>query len=200
MGIDLFFMIIGAWGFFLGYSRGILGTIIGIFGFLLALVASFKFTPAMSEFFQRAFHTNNPITFPAGFITIFMLILFLLKWIRDKIDSGLNKINLNIFNKLAGGFIMATLLSSFYSGMLQFMDRAQLLSDEVKEDSKSYTLLKALPDKTEKVWKKAQPFFLEFWNESIEFMDKMKEREQQGRKNREEGEEDGGKSEIFDVD
>ncbi len=198
MGIDLFFLIIAGYGFFLGYSKGLLGTVIGIFGFLLALVASFKFTPAMSDFFQRAFHTENPITFPAGFLAIFLIMLFLLRWMRKNIDAGLSKINLNIINQLTGGFIMAVLLSSFYSGALEFMDKAHLLSEEAKSDSIFYPTLQALPERTKKVWGKVQPFFIEFWNESIEFMDKMQEQEQKKRKTNEEGNE--GSTTLFDVD
>ncbi len=197
MGIDLFFLIAVGYGFFLGFSRGILGTILGIMGFLLALVTAFKFAPAMSDFFQRAFHTENPITFLGGFMTTFLIGLFFFNWLRKMLEAGLAKANLSIINQVAGGFLMAALLITAYSGVIKFMDSAGLI-DEAKKDSQSYPILETFPKKTKAVWVKARPMFIEFWNESIEFLDRMQELEQQKRKeNRKLREEE--ETSIFEV-
>lgn len=203
MIIDIFFLIVIGYGFYLGFSKGILGTIFGILGFLLALVASFKFAPAATDFLQRAFHTDNPMTFLAGFFAMFLLALWIVRKFVSMIEGGLAKANLSIINQAAGGFLMAALLVFAYSNVVKFAETAHLISEETRYEARTYPLIETFPAKTKVVWEKTKPVFQEFWNESINFLDRMQamndEKRKQERKEKSE-EDDSGETSIFNVD
>ncbi len=202
MIIDIFFFIAVGYGFYLGFSKGILGTIFGIFGFLLALVASFKFAPAATDFIQRAFHTENPMTFLAGFFSMFLLALWIVRKFVSTLEAGLAKANLSIINQAAGGLLMAALLVFAYSNVVKFAETAHLISEETSYEARTYPLIETFPAKTKDIWEKTKPVFQEFWNESVEFLDRMQAMSEQKRKQekKENAKEKGEETTIFDLD
>ncbi len=200
MIIDIFFFIAIGYGFYLGFSKGILGTIFGILGFLLALVASFKFAPAATDFLQRAFHTDNPMTFLGGFFLMLLISLWIVRKFVNMIEGGLAKANLSIINQAAGGLLMAALLVFAYSNVVKFAETAHLISEETRYEARTYPLIETFPEKTRVVWEKTKPVFQEFWNESINFLDRMQAMNDEKRKQEKKEKESGEETNIFDID
>ena len=175
MAIDIICVMAGIYGFYVGYSRGIIRTIFAVLSFIFGLLAAFKLGPATTRFLETATGSHNPMMFIAGFLTTFFLIMILIRTISKFLERGLQTANINILNQLAGGALLGGLMILLYSMLVWFADQSRLLDPETKSQSATYEFLMNYP---EKVWATIQffkPAVLDFWEESMEFMDKMQE-------------------------
>lgn len=65
--IDLFFAIFAGYGFFLGFTKGIIRTVFTILSYIFGLLAAFKLSPATTRFLETALGSDNPMLFVAVF-------------------------------------------------------------------------------------------------------------------------------------
>ena len=176
MIIDILFLIFGGWGFYQGYSRGIIKTVFTVFAILFGLVAAFKLSPAATRFLETAFNTESPFTFVAGFLLAFLVTLILMRIIANFFEKALRAANINFVNKFAGGFLLAALYLLLYSILLWFADKSHITTYKATNESITYAYLKEFPHKMKGVYEYVKPAFQDFWRESVKFMDNMEEK------------------------
>lgn len=173
--IDLFFFITAGYGFFLGFYRGIIQTIFTILSYVFGLLAAFKLSPAATKFLETATGSDHPLMFVAGFLIAFFGTMFLIRFISKAISEGMESANVNIVNQMAGGFLMASLMTLIYSLLLWFAAEAHILKTEHTSTSLTYPFLEQYP---KKVWNAVgylKPTLQNFWEHSVDFMDRVEE-------------------------
>ncbi len=175
MAIDIIFLLTVVYGFYLGFSKGIIKTVFSVLALLLGLMAAFKFAPAMTDFLESAFNNNNPLMLIAGFLLTFVLTMVLIRMIARGLEGMLKTANINIINQLAGGMLLSGVLILLYSVILWFGDQATLINDEAKRGSMTYVYLEKFPAQAKEIAYKIQPVFQEFWNQSLDMMDRLEE-------------------------
>lgn len=171
--IEIVLFIFVAYGFYLGFSKGIIKTVFTVLSYILGLMAAFKFAPTMTNFLESSFSTNNPLMFIAGFLLSFLLTMILIRMMARGLEGVLQTANINIINQLLGGALLAAFMILVYSMLLWFGDKSQLIDEETKYDSISYPYLKEYPSMVFELGKTVQPVFDDFWKASAEFMDKI---------------------------
>lgn len=176
MTIDILLLIIGGWGFYQGFSRGIIKTVFTVFSLIFGLLAAFKLTPAATRFIETAFHTEEAYTFILGFLLAFFLAMIIIRLGAQFIEKALKTAHINVINQLAGGLLLAALYTLVFSLLIWFADNSHVISQEARNTSKTYPFLRAFPGKMKDVYEFVKPTFQEFWQESVKFMDKMEER------------------------
>lgn len=175
MAVDLIFLMVGAYGFYLGYSRGIIRTVFTILSYTFGLMAAFKFSPAMTNLLKDIFSNNNPLMFMAGFLLSFILTMVVLRTIARTLEGVLQSININIINQLAGGAVLAALMILVYSWLLQFADRSRMISEDVKLESYTYPYLEEYPKYINAAFGALRPIFEDFWDYSVDFLDQVRD-------------------------
>ena len=70
---------------------------------------------------------------------------------------------------------MGALMTLMYSVLLWFGDKSHLLTESEKTDSVTYVYLEQFPGQMKGVYEKIKPTFQDFWDDSVEFMDRMEE-------------------------
>ena len=191
MAIDIIFAIVVAYGFYLGFSRGIIRTVFTVLSYLFGLLAAFKFSPAATRFLETAFNNNNPLMFLAGFLLSFVLTMVLIRMLARGVEGLLKTANINIINQFAGGLLFAGIMVLLYSMILWFAERSTLVDQETRETSFTYDYLEHFPEQVWAGYAYLKPTFDEFWDESIKFMDRIQEN---GLERKE------GDPNIFDID
>jgi len=162
-------------GFYMGYARGIIKTVFGIIALMFGLMAAFKFAPATTKFLETSFSSNNPLMFLAGFLISFVATMFLIRLFARGLEGALKKANINVINQLAGGTLFAGIMVVVFSTLLWFAEQAHMVNDEVKRQSKTYVYIQKIPDQTKIIYSKVQPVFQDFWNQSLDMMDRLED-------------------------
>ncbi|HHS95343.1 MAG TPA: hypothetical protein ENJ45_02045 [Phaeodactylibacter sp.] len=62
-----------------------------------------------------------------------------------------------------------------YSTFVWFGDQAHVINDEAKSQSKTYPILAVIPGKALAAFEVVKPVFQEFWDQSIEMMDRLED-------------------------
>lgn len=158
MWIDLVFAAVAAYGFYWGYSRGIIRTVVSIAAIFIGFVLAVRFAPQTTEVIAKLFKTPAEGALPLiGFVVTFVLVLLLLRLVANAIEKMLTAIKLNVLNKVAGGLATAILATLVFSILLIFVNSANLISDNAKATSITYASLEAFPDQAYAVLGKAKP-------------------------------------------
>jgi len=173
MMIDLFFLIVAGYGFFLGFTKGIIQTVFTILSYLFGLLAAFKLSPAVTRFLETAMGSDHPMLFVAGFLLAFFGTMLAIRFVSKALSQGMISANVNIINQVAGGALLASLLTLLFSLLLWFGTQAHIIKRETLDDSMTYPYLKEYPTMAWKVFGRLRPTLLEFWDNSIDFMDRV---------------------------
>ncbi len=176
MIIDILFLIIAGWGFYQGYSRGIIKTVFTVFSIVFGLMVAFKFSPAATRFIETAFHSNSPLNFLAGFLLSFVLTMLIIRMTAQFFEKTLQAANINAINKFAGGVLLGAIYTLIFTLLLWFGEQSHIITAENSKDSLTYPQLRVFPSKMRGVYEYIKPGFQDFWKESVHFIDRMEEK------------------------
>jgi uncharacterized membrane protein required for colicin V production len=175
MMIDLAALLLALYGFYVGYTRGIIKTVFALVSLLIGILAALTLSPVVISYLQQWISWHPGLVFVIGFALTFIVSLIIIRFIGKKIEDLLKFAQVNFINKIAGGIILGLLLLVFYSYALWGINSFGLLSEENKNSSISYTYLETLPLKTQGLMDEAKPLFQGFWDQMVETFDKIKE-------------------------
>ncbi len=173
MVIDIIFALVVLYGFYLGFSRGIISAVFSLLSLTLGLMAAIKATDGMTLFLKRTFSEDSPLMFIAGFCLSFFIIMFVLRTIARGLEGVLKTANINVLNQMAGGMLLSGILILLYSFLLWFADAGRMLDQKTKTDSMTYVYLEQFPGEVRRLGTYLQPMFYDFWDQSIEMMDRL---------------------------
>ncbi|MBK8491132.1 MAG: CvpA family protein [Saprospirales bacterium] len=174
MVIDIIFLLAAIYGFYLGFTKGIIRTVFNVLSIFLGVLGAFKFAPAATKFLETAFGSDNPLMFLAGFLMSFVVTMIFIRMIARGLEGVLKTANVNVLNQAAGGVLLSLVMVFLYSLLLWFGDISGLM-DNVKEDSFTYEYLAVMPAQAGKVYEFLKPMIKDFWTGSVKAMDRIKE-------------------------
>lgn len=172
MLIDLGFLIFLMYGFYLGYSKGILKTLFAILSIFIAVLLSFKFSPIAIEVVESFLKLGPQISLIIGFILCFFLIMFLVRFLGRKVEKLFKAVRLNFINKIMGGAMMTMIFIICYASLVWFLNQTNLISESQRTQSVSYAVLEPIPAKARGAVNQLKPAFKGFWDKSMEAMEK----------------------------
>ena len=175
MAIDIMFLLSMVSGFYIGFSRGIIKTVFGVIALIFGFLAAFKFAPGMTQLLETSFNSTNPLMFLAGVALSFVLAMFLIRLFARGLEGALKTANINVINQLAGGVLLSALMVVLYSVLLWFGEQAHIVNDAAIHESKTYIVLKDIPGKAMVVANQIKPVFEEFWDQSLDMMDRLED-------------------------
>jgi hypothetical protein len=79
---------------------------------------------------------------------------------------------------LAGGLWNVTIYLYFLSITVMWMVSLKILDEITMKQNMSYSLIQVLPDKGEIFYQWAKPLFMEFWQETQEAFDSLKDKKE----------------------
>lgn len=173
--IDIIFLIAAGWGFFIGFTRGIIKTVFSLLSFLFGVVIAVRFSPDVTDVLQTVMANDSPMLFIPGFLLTLVLTIVLIRFFSGALERGLQAVHINIINQVAGGLLTAAFFTLLYSLLLWFGNEAHIIGKEAKEQSITYPFLERYPQTTWKLLGKIKPALQRFWSRSLEFIDKIDE-------------------------
>ncbi|MEN2281818.1 CvpA family protein [Algoriphagus sp. SE2] len=103
--VDIILLVILGLGAFEGYRQGFLMGVLGLFGFVIAIILGIYFMDPMTDWLQEnvtGFNLGYPIT---GFLVIFLITLILIKIIGAILKQVMDLALLGSVDALAGVFL-----------------------------------------------------------------------------------------------
>ena len=176
MILDIVVALILAFGFYIGYQRGLIQTVFDTLSLLVGLLATIKFCWFTISIVESIISGNRVISMIIGIVLTFIIVMALVRFIGKKLEQLFKAINLNFVNKLAGGVLQAAFFGLLISLSLYFLDSLKLLEEKTKTESTSYSMLEPLPRHSQDVFVKLKPMFIGFWEKLEEAMDEIKEK------------------------
>lgn len=176
MILDIVVAVILAFGFYLGYERGLIRTVFDTASLLVGIVVTLKFFNISAKIVQGIIGGQQWVSMIVGIVLTFIIVMALIRFIGKKLEQFLSVVNLNFVNKLAGGVLQSLFFGLLISLSLYFLDSLKLLEEKTKIESKSYTMLEPLPRKSQDVFVKLKPLFTDFWEMMQEAMDEVKQK------------------------
>ena len=176
MVIDIVCLIFLAYGFWVGYSRGIISTVLSLVSYLFGVLAAMKFGPIAAEMIFEAFpQVTSAGAFVLGVVLLFFLTLILFRILARGLTGFMERVNINFINQVLGGLLSGLFFTFIFSGLVYFGDRSKIISDEVKADSITYPVLIQLPDIVIEKGKALFPIFYDFYEQAVDAMDRLRD-------------------------
>lgn len=176
MILDIIVAVILAFGFYVGYQRGLIKTVFDTASLLVAVLATLKLCWITIGIVESIISGQRFISMIIGIVLTFIIVMALVRFVGKKLEQLFKAINLNFVNKLAGGALQAAFFGLLISLSLYFLDNLKLLEEKTKTESVSYTMLEPLPRHSQDMLVKLKPMFMGFWEKTVEAMDEIKEK------------------------
>lgn len=174
MIIDILFLIIAGYGFWIGFNRGIIKTIFMVLSISFGVMAALRFTPAMTNFLKDLFNETSPLMFVAGLLSTFLLTMMFLRLLGRGLEGILESVNINIINQLLGGMVMAAIATLLYSMVVWFVVESTVdRTSPTVVESRTYPLLKDYPKTVWSVAGRFKPIVQDFWQYSKDILDQV---------------------------
>ncbi len=173
MTIDIITVLVAAYGFYFGYSRGIIQTVATFFSYGFGLILAFKMTPTATELLERTFKTNNPLMFIAGFLLVFVLTMMFFRLVARGIEGMFDIARIGVVNQVAGGALTMAFYVLILSVLVWFGNQASLIDEQTKATSKTWPIHERYPAVAKTVAGRVAPIFKDFWHGSINMVDRL---------------------------
>ncbi len=176
MILDIIVAIVLAFGFYIGFQRGLIKTVFDTASIFVGLLATLKLAEHVGGLVDSIISVNPGINWIISIVITFIVVMALIRFLGKKLEDIFKAINLNSINKLAGGALQAAFFALLVSLSLYFLDNLKLLEEKTKSESKSYTMLEPLPRHSQEVFVKLKPLFIGFWEKTKEAMDDVNQK------------------------
>jgi len=174
MIIDAICLVVALYGFWVGYSRGIIKTVLTAVSILFGFMAAAKFSPTVSTMLLEWFpDATGALTLPAAFVLTFMATLALFRLLANGLENVLEAVNINFINQILGGGISMLFFVFLFSVLVTFASNSRMIDPITKENSMTYSFLEPMPSSA---WESAQsvwPVFQEFYQQALDIMDQI---------------------------
>ena len=169
--LDIIVVLVVAFGFYAGYSRGLIKTVFDTLGLLVGILASMKLSSIVIDVLDSFLNVNGTILYLVGVVITFLLVMGLIRFVGKKIEDILEAANINILNKVAGGTLQGLFFAFLLSMLLWTLGNYNVIKPEVRETSVTYPLLEPLPEAGKSVFKAVKPIFQDFWQKTVDVME-----------------------------
>ena len=143
MIIDLFTLLILVWAIMKGYGKGFVVAIASFFALYIGLAIALKFSVKVSHWLENNGHTGSWIPF-LSFMLVILGVIILVRLGANLMQKVLELILLGWLNKIGGMLVYILIFMSIYSTVLFFAVKMDILTTDIINDSKTYSIIKPL--------------------------------------------------------
>jgi membrane protein required for colicin V production len=138
MVIDLLFLGMMAIAVFKGLRNGLIVAIFSIVGWILGLIAAFKFSDVAARYLEGTLNLSTRTLHIVSFVLVFLLVMLLVSLGAKLIEKTFQLALLGWANRLGGIFFYVLLYTLIFSVMIYFAGRVKLISEETIASSRVY--------------------------------------------------------------
>jgi membrane protein required for colicin V production len=169
MIIDILFIIILILAGIKGFRQGIILALFSMVAFVIGLAAAMKLSVVVAGYIGKAVKVSDQWLPVISFAVVFLVVVLLIRWGASLIQKGAEIAMLGWANRLAGILLYAGLYLLIYSIVLFYAEQVNLIDDEIKRESVTYSYIQPLGPKVMDTIGKLIPVFKNMFEELKEF-------------------------------
>jgi len=136
------------YGFYRGYSKGLVKSIASFASIFIGVVLALNFSYIAATYLEKFFNIGPTVLPLVSFVVMFILVLLLITIISNLLDKLLNSLMLGFVNKLGGGIISTFLFAFLLSTVFWFVDKSGLIAETLKDQSLTWPWLQPISPAT----------------------------------------------------
>jgi len=162
MILDLIAALIITYGFYRGFSNGLIATIVDTLSILVGLVVALKFSPILIDYLQDIVNLNPALEFVLGFLIVFFAVM-------------LFAIKINFINQIAGGVLLGFVFAFCIGLLLILLTNLKVLNTDYANQSTLYEHLVKISQEGGWIVEMFKNLFSEFWTKFMSTIDSVKD-------------------------
>ncbi len=169
MILDIVFTIVIIIAVIRGYRRGL---IIGIFSFVaivVGLAAAIKLSAVAAGYIGAAVNISDQWLPVISFILVFLVVVLLIRWGANAIESTVEVAMLGWLNKLGGILLYIAIYTIVFSVLLFYANQIKLIQDETIQQSVTYSYIQPWGPKVIDGFGRILPVFKDMFTELKNF-------------------------------
>jgi len=167
MIFDALVLLLGTLAFIRGWQKGLLWAVFSLIAVLLGIFIALKFSQLLTDFLFSQEILAGKYTLPLSFLILFLTVLFGFRLLIKFIESLLEKILLGWANRLLGGLLYSGFVLLVFSVFCWLCNQSGLLSDTLKQESKSFTIIEPIAPKTVELSSKYLPLCQDLYRKHV---------------------------------
>jgi len=144
MIIDIAFAIIVVSGFLVGYSRGLISSLISFLAFVAGIVVALKYTHVVAGYLQELFAINAQYLPLLSFLLIFIGVIVLMHFLAKLLEKIVGFLFLGMLNRIIGALLWGIIFVLGFSTVLWFLNQTHMISPEMKAQSQTFYYIEPL--------------------------------------------------------
>lgn len=173
MGLDIIVVLVVAFGFYAGYSRGLVKTAFDTMSLVIGILAAMQLSKYTIGLLESMFNISPKFTYLIGLVITFIVVMAAVRFIGRRVEDVLEAANVNIINKLAGGALQGLFFAFLLSMLIWTLGNYNIMKPETKENSVTYPYLEPLPEAGKSVFLAVKPIFQDFWDNTVRAMESV---------------------------
>ena len=129
---------------FKGIRNGLIVAIFSIVGWILGIIAAFKFSDVTAGYLKGLVSMSPRTLYILSFIIVFLLVMLLVNLGAKLVEKTVELAFMGWINRLGGIFFYVLLYTLIFSVMIYFAERVKLISDESITASRVYPWVKPI--------------------------------------------------------
>lgn len=144
MLIDILFLSMMAMAIFKGLRNGLIVAIFSVVGWILGLMAAFRFSAVASNYLKGSVDVSPRVLSAISFLLVFILVILLVNIGARLIEKTVQLAMMGWINRLGGVFFYVLLYALIFSVMIFFAEKVKLIKEEPISSSMVYPWVKPL--------------------------------------------------------
>jgi len=167
MVLDLIAALLISYGFYRGFSNGLIDTVVDTLSILVGVVVALKFSPILITKLQDVVNINPALEFVLGFLIIFFAVMLLMRFIGDRMEGLLKAAKVNFINQIAGGAVLGFVVAFFVGSLFVLLSNLKIINETYASESTLYGFLGWIMDAFKNL-------FGDFWEKFMATIDSVK--------------------------
>ncbi len=135
MVIDVFFILMATFGFYFGFSFGLMRVLLLVISLGAAALAAMRFTPMTTDLIAETFDVDSPMLPFAAFLVTLIVVLMMARMAAKLLEETINSQRYDLVSQVMGGLMMSLVFTLLYSVLVTFFGQAHVIDLVFNEDT-----------------------------------------------------------------
>jgi len=163
MLVDICFVLVLAYGFFLGFTPKVSQGLSMIILVISSLVLALNMAPFITQFIADNYRVDSGVLFFVALVVSFLFSTMIIRLLMGYFQNFVKQDNMNLATNLSSGLVIGCLLLIGYGMLLYLGEQTNIIDKRTRKESVTYSFARQFPEKAKASVVSAKPMFEDFW-------------------------------------